>query len=191
MKPRLNSLAWISSVTFVGNLAPSLRWNTVVAESCCGDVFLRQVWETSQDRGKNERSKVQRDAWWRLGRSFTFQQDNDPKHTAKTMQKGLRVKSLHVLEWPSQSMLDPDLTSLERPEISCTVLWAIQPDRAWEDLQRRMGETPQIQVCQACSIIPKKTWGCNRCQRCFNKVLSKRSEYLRKCKMSVFNFLIS
>ena len=26
----------------------------------------------------------------------------------------------------------------------------IQPDRAGEDLQRRMGETPQIQVCQAC-----------------------------------------
>jgi hypothetical protein len=33
-----------------------------------------------------------------------------------------------------------------------------------------MGETPQIQVCQACSILPKKTLG-----------VSKGSEYLRKC----------
>ncbi|XP_070964677.1 pleckstrin homology domain-containing family A member 7-like isoform X8 [Oncorhynchus clarkii lewisi] len=38
-----------------------------------------------------------------------------------------------------------------------------------------MGETPQIQVCQACSVIPKKTRGCNHCQRSFNKVGSRSS----------------
>ena len=40
----------------------------------------------------------------RLRRRFTIQQDNDPKHTAKTMQKWLRDKSLNVLEWHSQSL---------------------------------------------------------------------------------------
>jgi hypothetical protein len=39
-------------------------------------------------------------------------------------------------------------------------------------------------VCQAFSVIPKKTWGCNHCQRNFNKVLSKGSEYLCKCHIS-------
>jgi hypothetical protein len=55
-------------------------------------------------------------------------------------------------------------------------------------MQRRMRETPQIQVCQACSVIPKKTRGCNCCQRCFNKVLSKGAEYLSKHDISVFCF---
>ena len=40
----------------------------------------------------------------RLRQRFTFQQDNDLKHSAKTTKKWLRDKSLNVLEWPSQSL---------------------------------------------------------------------------------------
>ena len=44
----------------------------------------------------------------RLGRRFTFQQDTDPKQTAKTNQEWLWEKSLNVLDCPSQSGLEPD-----------------------------------------------------------------------------------
>jgi hypothetical protein len=58
----------------------------------------------------------------KLRRRFTYQQDNNTKRTAKTMQKWLR-------EQP-ESGRKPYRTSLDRPENSCAVTLSIQPDRA-------------------------------------------------------------
>ena len=42
----------------------------------------------------------------RLGRRFTFQQDTDPKQSAKATLGWFKGKRVNVLEWPGQS---PDL----------------------------------------------------------------------------------
>lgn len=42
----------------------------------------------------------------KMDRSFTFQDNNDPKHTAKRTTEWLKGRKVNVLEWPSQS---PDL----------------------------------------------------------------------------------
>ena len=77
-----------------------------------GMFLIRRDCGICQDRRENGWSKIQKFREenllpfvrkLKLGRKFTFQSDNDPKHTAKVTLEWLRNKKINVLEWPSQS----------------------------------------------------------------------------------------
>ena len=44
-----------------------------------------------------------------IGRRFTVQMDNDPKHTVKATKEFFKAKKWNVMQWPSQS---PDLNPI-------------------------------------------------------------------------------
>ncbi len=75
--------------------------------------------DVTEDRSSRMNSEVYRDILSAqiqpntaklIGRHFIVQMDNDPKHTAKTIQEFLKVKKWNILQWPSQS---PDVNPTE------------------------------------------------------------------------------
>ena len=108
-----------------------------------GMFFQWQGWETSQDPGKDERSKGQRDPWQKpapecLGPQtrvkvhlptgqwhYAYSQDN----------AGVALGQVSEYLWVAQP--EPGQTFLDRPENSCAATLPIQRNSAWEERNGR------------------------------------------------------
>ena len=98
----------------------------------------------------------------------------------KITQEWLQDKSLYVLERPS---LSPDLNLIEHWRYLKIAVQQHSPSNLTE-LERLCREEWEKLPKYRCA----KLVGCNRCQRFFNKVLSKVSEYLCKGFIRFFSF---
>jgi transposase len=129
-------MLWCFSVAGTGSL---VRIEAKVNGAMYRDMFDENLLQSAQ--------------YLRLVWRFTFQQDNDPKHTAKTKQEWLRHKSLNVLEWSSQS---PDLNPIEH---------------LWRDLKIAVQQRSPSNLTELDRIC-REEWGTLPKYRCTKLVVS-------------------
>ena len=136
-----------------------MAWACMASSGTGSLIFIDDVTHDGSSKMNSEvyrnilSANLKKDATKLIGRSFIVQQDNDPKHTAKTTKEFIRGKKWKVLDWPSQS---PDLNPIEH---------------AFYLLKRRLkGVTPQNK--QQLKEAAVKAWKSITKEECKSLVMS-------------------
>uniref|UniRef100_A0A8C5Q3N9 Transposase n=1 Tax=Leptobrachium leishanense TaxID=445787 RepID=A0A8C5Q3N9_9ANUR len=93
-----------------------MAWACMAANGTGSLVFIDDVTADKSSRMNSEvfqtilSAHIQPNAAELIGRRFTVQMDNDPKHTAKATKEFLKGQKWNIMQWPNQS---PDLNPIE------------------------------------------------------------------------------
>ena len=126
-------------------------------------VFHGSDREIGQDWGKVEQSKAQRNLQWKPDPELRTLDWAEGSASNRTMTLSSQPRNTGVVKgqlcislsgW-TRALMWSQLNSMERPNV-CPLTVPVQPDRALEDQQRGMAEKPQIQVCRACLLYPRR-----------------------------------
>ena len=165
------------------------QWSMVVVVSWRGHVwlpmdlvplYLLMMWLLTKAAGWILKFRailsahIQPNASELIGRPFTVQMDNDPKHTANATKEFFKSKKWNVMQWPSQS---PDLNSFEHAFHLLKTKLKRKCPKNKQELKtvdsRGLAEHHQGWKPAPGDVYVFQTSGCNWLQRIYNHVLKK------------------
>ncbi len=128
-----------------------MLWGCFSAEVTEGLIRVEEKLNAPKYRDSLNENPVQSIQNLRLGRRFTFQQDNG----TNTLQEWLIYNSVNVLEWPSHSLGLNPVKYFWKNLIMCVCPHPTWQSLRGEEVRRKTADNCQMMIIKACCIKQK------------------------------------